>query len=58
VGVLHKGVIREIVRQLTGQSLGREEPALGEVVAVTRVAGGSWRVGERSSNPEGLAASA
>lgn len=58
VGVLHKGVIREIVRQLTGQALGREEPALGEVLAVTRVAGGSWLVGERSSNPEGLAASA
>jgi len=57
-GVLHKGVIREIARQLTGETLPREEPALGAVVTVTRVADGPWVLGARSSNPPGLAASA
>lgn len=57
VAVLHKGVIREIARQLTGATLDREQPPLGGIVALTRVAGGPWIVGERSSNPEGLAAS-
>jgi broad specificity phosphatase PhoE len=56
VAVLHKGVIREITRQLTGHTLPREAPALGADVAVTRIAGGPWIVGERSSDPEGLAA--
>jgi broad specificity phosphatase PhoE len=49
-GVLHKGVIREIARQLTGEAMPRTEPALGELVVLTRVADGPWLVGERSSN--------
>ena len=58
VGVLHKGVIREIARQLTGEPLPKDEPPLGGLVALTRIAGGAWIRGERSSDPVGLAASA
>ncbi len=58
VGVLHKGVIRELARQLTGQPMPKDEPALGAEVALTRVAGGSWLLGQRSSDPVGLTASA
>src|SRR5262245_5026436 len=50
-GVLHKGVIREIARQLTGAPLPTTEPPLGGTVVLTRVAGGPWVLGERSSNP-------
>jgi broad specificity phosphatase PhoE len=50
-GVLHKGVIREIARQLTGDAMSRTEPALGELVVLTRVADGPWLRGERSSDP-------
>ncbi len=57
-GVLHKGVIREIARQLTGEDLPREEPALAESVVLTRVADGPWVRGQRSSDPPALAASA
>jgi broad specificity phosphatase PhoE len=57
-GVLHKGVIREIARQLTGEALPKDEPALGELVVLTRVADGPWLRGVRSSDPPGLAASA
>ena len=57
-GVLHKGVIREIARQLTGEPMPRTEPALGELVVLTRVAGGPWLRGVRSSDPPELAASA
>jgi broad specificity phosphatase PhoE len=57
-GVLHKGVIREIARQLTGEAMAPEEPALGAEVVLTRVAGGPWVQGLRSSDPPGLAASA
>jgi broad specificity phosphatase PhoE len=58
VAVLHKGVIREIVRQLRGEALPKDEPPLGGVVILTRIAGGAWLHGERSSDPVGLAASA
>jgi broad specificity phosphatase PhoE len=58
VGVLHKGVIREIARQLTGEPLPKAEPPLGGLVALTRIAGGAWIRGERSSDPVGLTASA
>ena len=58
VGVLHKGVIREIARQLTGEPLPKDEPPLGGLVALTRIAGGAWIRGERSSDPVGLSASA
>ena len=57
-GVLHKGVIREIARQLTGEAMPREEPALAEEVVLTRVAEGPWLRGLRSSDPPELAASA
>jgi broad specificity phosphatase PhoE len=55
-GVLHKGVIREITRQLTGEELPKHEPELGGVVILTRVAGGPWVLGERSSDPPCLSA--
>jgi broad specificity phosphatase PhoE len=57
-GVLHKGVIREIARQLTGEAMPRDEPALAAEVVLTRVAGGPWLRGLRSSDPPELAASA
>jgi broad specificity phosphatase PhoE len=57
-GVLHKGVIREVARQLTGEPMPVTEPALGETVVLTRIAGGPWLHGERSSDPPGLAATA
>jgi broad specificity phosphatase PhoE len=56
-GVLHKGVIREMARQLTGAPMPADQPPLGGVVVLTRVAGGAWVLGERSSDPPGLAAS-
>jgi broad specificity phosphatase PhoE len=52
--VLHKGVIREIVRALTGETLGRSKPALGERVEVVKTPGGEWVLGARSSDPVGL----
>jgi broad specificity phosphatase PhoE len=52
--VLHKGVIREIVRALTGSTLERSKPGIGDVVHVTRTATGEWVLGSRSSNPPGL----
>ena len=57
-GVLHKGVIREVARQLTGEPMPVSEPALGETVVLTRIAGGPWLRGERSSDPPGLVATA
>ncbi len=56
--VLHKGVVREIVKQLTGEALERPRPALGEIVEVTRTATGQWILGRRSSDPAGLAENA
>ncbi len=53
-GVLHKGVIRELARQLIGTPLAMGEPPLGGVVVLTRVADGPWILGERSSDPPGL----
>jgi broad specificity phosphatase PhoE len=52
--VLHKGVIREIVRALTGSALERSRPELGGVIEVTRTASGEWVLGSRGSNPVGL----
>lgn len=52
--VLHKGVIREIVRQLSGEPLSAEHPQLGGITVVTRVAEGPWIVGQRSSDPAPL----
>lgn len=53
VGVLHKGVIREIVRHLTGAALEADQPALGERLVLIRLAAG-WRLGQRSSDPAGV----
>jgi broad specificity phosphatase PhoE len=52
--VVHKGVVREIARRLTGQAVGRDEPAVGEGVVLTRRPDGSWFRGRRSSNPPAL----
>jgi len=52
--VLHKGVIREIVRALTGAALDRTRPELGGVLEVTRTPSDEWVLGSRSSNPPGL----
>lgn len=52
--VLHKGVIREIVRALTGSELDRAKPEVGGMVEVTRTATGEWVLGSRSSDPPGL----
>jgi hypothetical protein len=40
--VLHKGVIRVIVEELTGAALPLGDPPLGGVVALTRGGAGSW----------------
>jgi broad specificity phosphatase PhoE len=40
--VLHKGVIRVIVEQLTGEALPLGDPLLGGIVTLTRAAEGSW----------------
>lgn len=52
--VLHKGVIREIVRALTGTALERSKPEIGALIEVTRTPTGEWVLGSRSSNPPGL----
>jgi len=54
VAVLHKGVIRAIVRQLTDETLEPGEPGLGEGIWLVREPDGSWRRGRRSSDPPGL----
>ncbi|HEY8121965.1 MAG TPA: histidine phosphatase family protein [Myxococcota bacterium] len=52
--VLHKGVIREIARALTGAAPDRSKPEVGGVIEVTLTATGEWVLGSRSSNPMGL----
>lgn len=52
--VLHKGVIREIARQLTGEPLESDHPQIAGITVVTRIAGGPWLVGQRSSDPAPL----
>jgi len=54
VAVLHKGVIREIVRQLTGSAPEQPEPELGGSIWLVREPDGSWRRGLHSSDPPGL----
>ncbi|MDX1648521.1 MAG: histidine phosphatase family protein [Myxococcota bacterium] len=54
LAVLHKGVIREIVRRLTGEELDGEAPEVGELVWVTRLPDGTWFLGKRSSDPPPL----
>lgn len=50
----HRGVIREIVHALAGVKLEGETPELGAAIVLTRAPDGSWRLGSRSSNPEGI----
>jgi broad specificity phosphatase PhoE len=50
--VSHKGVIREIVLQLTGEPLEEGEPALGGVVRLSRGADGSWLVARPRTVPQ------
>ena len=50
----HKGVMREIGRQLLGQELAAPLE-LGGVASLSRGVDGSWFEGRRGSNPEGLA---
>jgi broad specificity phosphatase PhoE len=53
--VSHKGVIRVIVEKLTGQALpDRAQPALGQVLILTRQPSGGWMLGMHSSNPPGV----
>lgn len=54
--VVHKGVIRTIVEHLTGSPLEDGTPALAHFVSVTRKPDGSWFLGRRSSDPQGLEA--
>jgi broad specificity phosphatase PhoE len=51
--VAHKGVVRAIAEQLLGEALADGDPPLGGKVSLTRQ-GDRWRLGRRSSNPEGL----
>lgn len=52
--VVHKGVIRTIVAQLTGSTLEADKPELGGAVEITRGVDGKWFLGKNSSNPPGL----
>jgi broad specificity phosphatase PhoE len=54
LAVLHKGVIRKIVEHLVGEPLESGIPELGHAVSISRRPDGSWFVGRRGSNPEGL----
>ena len=48
--VTHKGVIRTLAEQLTGEAMDRSEPPLGGVVILTKGASG-WFLGQSSSDP-------
>lgn len=52
--VTHKGVIRTIVKDLTGETMDRDLPPLGGRVTVVRQPGGAWWLGTRGSNPPGV----
>ena len=52
--VVHKGVIRAIAESLTGAAPPPEQPALGEILVVTRNPDATWFLGQHSSNPPGL----
>jgi probable phosphoglycerate mutase len=52
--VVHKGVIRVLLEELTGETIERGRPELGEIIGITRSSGGAWSIGRRSSDPPGL----
>lgn len=52
--VTHKGVIRILAEELTGEKPSAEEPALGGAVELTRRPDGSWFRGRNTSNPRAL----
>ena len=54
IAVLHKGVIREIVRQLTGEAPAPDQPEIGGRILLTRRGDGSWHLGQRSTDPPGV----
>lgn len=54
IAVLHKGVIREIVRHLTGEVTAKDQPPMGGRILLTRLGDGSWQLGQRSSDPPGV----
>ncbi|MBW2242912.1 MAG: histidine phosphatase family protein [Deltaproteobacteria bacterium] len=58
VAVLHKGVIREIVQQLTGETPAAEQPEIGGRILLTRRGDGTWHLGRRSTDPPGVNAEA
>lgn len=49
--VVHKGVIRAIVRRVTGDTLEGNLPELGEIIQLTRSVRGEWSVGRNASVP-------
>jgi len=53
LAVVHKGVIRAIVEQLTGEPLEEGRPDLGHQVSLSRE-GEKWMLGRRGSNPPAL----
>lgn len=54
VVVSHKGVIREIVVQLTGEPLAEGEPPLGGVLPLTLTGDEKWRVVRRKLEPQAV----
>lgn len=54
--VTHKGVIRLLAEELTGEKPAKEEPALGGAIELTRRPDGSWFRGRHTSNPRALEA--
>ena len=52
--VVHKGIQRTIAKALAGEDAADGDIPLGGVVELSRAADDVWRVGRRSSNPEGL----
>ncbi len=51
--VVHKGVIRAIVRKVAGEELAEGLPELGGIVQLTRDVSGRWFVGRRGSSGTG-----
>lgn len=52
--VAHKGVVRILAEELTGEKPGAEEPALGGAIELTRRPDGSWFRGRHTSQPAPL----